>query len=130
MENYTIDLREADGYAVTEDDLIRDFLKKEKLDNGDFLFTVIDGDRVEEFQARGTYRDNNAIYAFTADKFRMSAEEIEDLEIDSYISAYDNPIVAIYKSSHFREGVSYRYEFLKEDKKTEAVHGLLKLIWE
>ena len=128
MKNYTIDLTNADGYVVTEDDEIKKFLKKKGLDNGEFLFTAIDGDRHDEFQKYGTYRKNNRIYAFTFDEFVMSSDN-QSFDLDTAIGMYTNPIVAIYKSNHFNKDViDYKYEFIQEDKKSDALHGLLKLI--
>ena len=118
---------------ISADNLLRRSLRKNRLYRNEFLFTVIDGSLLDEFLFKGTYRDDDIIYAFTKEELIFNnqeshSEHVNDL--DTLFASYDNPVLAVYKSSQFiPSDIEFEYKFRNTNKKLEALEAIVRVTW-
>lgn len=127
MKKVTLDLSKADQYTgPTETEVLVDELKAHGLYEENCLYTVIDGEKLDEFLEHGTYRPDDVIYAFGRDELVWRGD-YDDLR--RHIEFYQKPAIAVYNRSHFdvEEG-GFTYRFKNPGRKREAVVGVIERI--
>lgn len=95
-----------------------------------FLYTAIDGARLDEFAKKGTYRKGNTIFAYHTDDLEGSAEDDAREEIEDHLRIYQKPALAIWHEDHFMGGdigEICAYQFLRPQHKLEAVAAVALL---
>jgi len=129
MKRFTLDLSKADGYAVTEDDVIRSVFIKNGVFNNNFLFSVVDGNLINRLITKGTYRVGNKIYAFKKDGLVIH-NKAGDFDLDDAMRQYENPAIAIYKASHFiSTDIPFEYQFKDSSNKPKALEAIVNITW-
>lgn len=126
IKKININLARISGYIEGEyDRKIRGQLKKNSLYNKNYLYSIFNGNRIKQIEETGNYRKENpdSIFALTKDELVWESEfnknSLKHLSIQ-----YDNPTIAIYDRSQFREDYEkgrYEYFFKDPDKKLEAL---------
>ena len=124
IKTLTINLSNADGYAYTHEEIIKKNLKKKGLLSDNYLYTIIDGDKLDILNKYGTYRKGNAIYAFRIDELRQNSQDENDLY--NFLAEYKNPAMVVYKKDNFQDDLHYRYFFKEPDKKKESLEAIIK----
>ena len=131
LQSFTIDLTQADGYVVSEDDVIKDRLVTRRLFSSQFLYTVIDGNKSDEFLRKGTYREDNSIFAFTHDQLQWVPVGFRSEQgLETYLLYYEAPALAIFKRDAFDpaiiedSSIDYEYCFRNPSSKKEALLAL------
>ncbi|MBS3071994.1 hypothetical protein J4408_03315 [Candidatus Pacearchaeota archaeon] len=82
------------------DERIRTKLKEENLLDDKFIYTIIDGDKINELVRKGTYRKGETIFAFTKDYLIWQAST----DVDStrfYADLYENSALSIWTKKGF-----------------------------
>jgi hypothetical protein len=114
VRKFPIDLSQTTGYIEgEEDEIVQGELTRQGLFSPQFLYTVLDGDRLVELQTTGTYgkpggkthRNEHGIFAFNHKNLIWDAGASPDC-IKTYQTGYPNPAMAIWKRDHF---VDYHY---------------------
>ena len=111
-------------------DELRRGLEPHSLWGLEFLYTVIDGTRLDEFVQRGTYRKGNTIFAYHTDDLEGSAEEDVKEGIEDHLRIYQKPALAIWYEGQFiggDMGELYGYKFLEPKRKLEAIAAVALL---
>jgi len=133
IKKFEIDLSKASPYVDGKhDEIIYRVLRSQCLFNVNCLYSVCDGDEIEELKKTGTYRrKSNSIFAFTKPELVWDNHpELNDVE--AHAIRYKNPALAVFKRCHF-EIVSHlkeekddwkEYRFKNPDKKLEALLGV------
>jgi len=93
----------------------------------EFLYTVIDGDRLDEFIKMGTYRKGNIIFALTKDELKFKTP-LYDYSLDTALAQYVNPAIAVYKSAHLENQYPYAYSFINPDCKVDALEAIIEIV--
>lgn len=131
-----LDLSQADKYdattdsIVTADSLLQEVLRRNDLDTGEFLFTVIDGMLLCNFLSRGTYRSDDIIYAFRKEELKFISDDPADPNcLDMHFAQYDKSAIAVYKLPHFVQTFDLEYRFLDPNKKQEALEAIIQVTW-
>jgi hypothetical protein len=114
-----MDMSNADGYTCKDIDVILRYVKMNKLVN--CLFTVIDGDRLEEFLENGTYRKGNTIYAYTYGELND-----RDYPVTTILDQYRNPLIVVYDPACFQNTVVFGYRFLDPNNKQAAIMEIIE----
>ncbi len=114
----TIDLSRADGYAVTDADIVRRMLKQDGCYKKGLVFRGFDGRKLEKMLKYGTDNPNSAI------SYGCTEQELDDCGIDSVNNALvcagekAIPALAVYDSLKLNMD-SYPYEFGFADPKNK-----------
>ena len=148
-----IDLSNVSGYIEGEyDKVIIGALKSHKLYSPDFLYTVLDGDKLDILEREGTYRskgdefvedtnahlrgdginynDQDIIYAFNLANFKWEDGSNPDC-IKTFQAKYINPALAVWDRSQFEEdyfaSTNEGYRFKNPDRKQDALVAIVNL---
>lgn len=128
IKKFDINMREISGYVDGESDKrIITELKKQELYFENFLYSVFNGQRAEQIEKTGVYRQGNPneIFAFSKENLSWNGEGITG-GLDLYTKNYELPAIAIYDRTHFSDkncGV-YEFSFKNPNKKVDAVRGI------
>ncbi len=114
-----IDFNEADGYAVTDADLVVNKLKIDGQYSSNLFFRGLSGERLNVILEHGTDRpDSDIIFCGNEEELRESGT-MNALE---YAFEYSNPALAVYDGSKLTPGDSYQSRrFIEPEKKIEAL---------
>ena len=124
-----LDLSKADSYTITNFDLLRRALKREKKYRKDLLYRGFNGEHISKLLAEG--QDNFEEYLSCASNEEINDEfPVEDFctfDIFSYALDYENPAVAVFDSRQFHYITYGMYEFKNPKNKLEALVAVYRL---
>ncbi len=113
---------------LTADSMFQKELKKHDIYSSKFLYTVIDGSRINEFLERGTYRRGDEIFAFNINQLRFDSE---DDELETLLLQYPKPAIAVYNSSSFTQNPmdvgGEAYQFIDPKHKQDALEAVIEV---
>lgn len=125
---FQLDLRPADGYAVTDFDLLKKTLKKLKLDPDKILLRGFDGSELDQILENGTEQNSeNPIHRFITWKDVEETEEDGGVSIFKWADKYRNPAIAIYDLSQLEDLQVEYYKFISPDNKKAALLAIIIL---
>ena len=118
------------GRLRTSDSILKSGFRRNGIYEDGFLFTVIDGERLDEFLQKGTYRSDDVIFAFTKRQLKFYSD---DPLVGGRTAHYRKPAIAVYRALHFAQvtghGNEHVYRFLNPDKKQETVEAVVEVTW-
>jgi hypothetical protein len=125
-----LDLSSADGYSITDFDLLLKVIRKLKLNSDKILLRAFSGSRVEVLLGEGNDRtfEPSMTYAYTLKEIEENEKDADHPSI--FQIAYENriPAIAIYDKSQMIHLTGWQYEFAYADKKS-ALLAVLLLVW-
>jgi len=118
-----LDMTVADGYAVTEEDLVLKAVREDGLE-GDLLFSGLEGRNLRTLLRHGTlYPSSNYIYA-CEHPGKNDGECADFGPIDFAEKDHEEPMLAVYDKSKFEKEVLEKWQFIGPGK---MVDSLLKV---
>lgn len=121
MRTRILDLSKADGYAVTDADLVIEKLKQDKCYKQGLVYRGFDGRKLETMLKHGTdYPKFDTIFYCTEEDLRnCGIESTENALI--YASEKAIPALAVYDGTKFIEDNSNRLRFIDTKNKKAAL---------
>ncbi|MBI4152639.1 hypothetical protein HY495_02915 [Candidatus Woesearchaeota archaeon] len=121
MRPKIIDLRKADGYAITDADLVVEQLRKDRKYTPDLMYRGFDGRRLEIMLQYGTDTPtSDEIYCGNEEELRNGGIEETECAL-AYALRHPVPALAIYDSSLLDRGQEKDRVFMDPSKKLEAL---------
>jgi len=136
MKRFTLDLR---GLALPEDieGAIKSGLDQRRLLGKGFLYTILDAERADRLEEKGTYREKaedgfpDDIFGYTQDQLVWGAEEGVRNTMKIIAREYEVPGLAVYNKKKFDQvpdGLSeFQYRFKNPGEKKKALIALLRM---
>ncbi len=125
MKIKTLDMKKADGYVLTEFDLVRESLKEEGRYNPDLLYRGFNAKDIPILLETG--QDNKKKNIFCASEKQITNQYSNGIaNIFSYAD-FSNPAIAVFNPEFLEEQFTYAYRFKNPNKKLEALVGVYKL---
>jgi hypothetical protein len=128
MRKVTFVVRDPTDSYIAKD--LIPFLERRGLLSDDFLYTVVDGDRLDEILEHGTYRpDEDTI--FSLDREALERPKTSPSEtFDEYLKKYDNSAVAVYDLNEFdRDPSPDLFRFKNPGRKKDALVAIVGINW-
>jgi hypothetical protein len=115
-----LDFSNADGYAVTEVDVIYDAIKEDGLGNRDLLYSGLEGENLDILLQHGTlYPDSDHIFAAgVPDEDEFGPSDTTPL---SCAWERNKPMLAVYDKTKFEDVHPNSYKFLDSSNKLETL---------
>ena len=111
----------------SELDNLAKLLEDKKLYDNSFLYTVVDGERIDELKQQGTYRKGNDIFACQKDE--IIGDRTEDGSIEGHLIIYNHPAIVVWKKDEFERSIIIpsRYSFQDPENKVAAIEAIVSI---
>jgi hypothetical protein len=122
----TLDMKGADGYAVTEEDLVLRAVAEDGLE-GELLFSGLEGINMRTLLTHGTlYPNSDYIYACVCPG--TNEDELVNIgPIDFAETNHKEPVLAVYDRDKFKREVLEKWQFIGPGKMADALLKVYKL---
>ncbi len=108
-------------------------LEKRNLYDDSFLYTVVDGARIDRVKETGTYRNNDNVFAYQ--KVQLTGDMSEAGSFEEKLLHYESPAVVIWKPSvlerfpngHNNNAIDSLYRFVDPKNKVAAIKAIVHI---